>query len=114
MQIYLMLKKLMMIFVIIFFGDLPALDEFGKDVCDNPVTLDEILCSLKGMENGKSPGPDGLTTEFNFKFIDIFGPMLLQLHEHIFNENSLSESQKMSYITLICKDPITHDDVKNY
>ena len=66
------------------------------------------------MENGKSPGPDGLTKEFYFKLIDIFGPMLLQLHEHIFIENSLSESQKMSYITLICKDPITHDDVKNY
>ena len=40
--------------------------------------------------------------------------MLLQLYDNIFNENSLSESQKMSYITLICKDPITHDDVKNY
>jgi hypothetical protein len=50
--------------------DLPALDEFKKDVCDNPVTLDEILCSLKGMENGKSPGSDGLTKEFYFKFID--------------------------------------------
>ena len=31
--------------------------------------------------------------------------MLLQLYDNIFNENSLSESQKMSYITLICKDP---------
>ena len=55
----------------------------------------------KGMENDKSPGPDGLTNEFYFKFIDIFGPMLLQLYDNIFNENSLSESQKMSYITLI-------------
>ena len=70
--------------------------------------------TLKGMENGRSPGSDGLTKEFYFKFIDIFGPMLLQLHDNIFNENSLSESQKMSYIALICKDPIKHDDVKNY
>jgi hypothetical protein len=38
--------------------------------------MDEILVSLKGMENSKSPGPDGLTKEFYFKFIDIFGPML--------------------------------------
>ena len=29
-----------------FFEDLPALDEFEKDVCDNPVTLDEMLCSF--------------------------------------------------------------------
>ena len=66
------------------------------------------------MENDKSPGPDGLTKEFYFKFIDIFGPILLQLYDNIFNENSLSESQKMSYITLICKDPVNHDNVKNY
>jgi hypothetical protein len=25
-----------------------------------------------------------------------------------------SESQKRSYITLICKDPVNHDNVKNY
>jgi hypothetical protein len=65
------------------------------------------------MENDKSPGPDGLTKEFYFKFIDIFGPMLLQLYDNIFNEKSLSESQKMSYITLICKDSVNHDNVKN-
>jgi hypothetical protein len=29
--------------------------------------MDEILVSLKGMENSKSPGPDGLTKEFYFK-----------------------------------------------
>jgi hypothetical protein len=40
--------------------------------------------------------------------------MLLKLYEHIFYEDSLSESQKMSYITLICKDPVNHDNVKNY
>jgi hypothetical protein len=33
--------------------------------------MDEILVSLKGMENSKSPGPDGLTKEFYSKFIDI-------------------------------------------
>lgn len=74
-----------------FFEDLPALDEFVKDVCDNSITLDEILCSLKGTENGKSPGPDGLTKELYFKFIDIFGPLLLQLYDNIFN---LSKSPK--------------------
>ena len=63
----------------LFLEDLPALD-----VSDNPVTLDEILVSFKGMENGKFPGPDGLTKEFYFKFIDIFAPMLLKLYDNIF------------------------------
>jgi hypothetical protein len=40
-----------------FLEDLPVLDEFEKDLCDNPVTMDEILVSLKDMENSKSPGP---------------------------------------------------------
>jgi hypothetical protein len=50
---------------ILLLEDLPALDEFEKDVCDNHVTMDEILVSLKGMENSKSPGPDGLTKEMS-------------------------------------------------
>jgi hypothetical protein len=28
--------------------------------------------------------------------------------------NTLNKNQKMSYITLICKDPVNHDNVKNY
>jgi hypothetical protein len=45
-------------------------------------------------------------------FIDIFAPILLKLYEHIFDEKTLSNSQKVSYITLICKDPEKHYDVK--
>jgi hypothetical protein len=40
-------------------------------------------------------------------FIDIFAPILLKLYEHIFDEKTLSNSQKVSYITLICKDPVS-------
>jgi hypothetical protein len=61
--------------------------------------MDEILVSLKDMENSKSPGPDGLTKEFYFKFIDIFGPMLLKLYENIFYENSLSVTENELYYT---------------
>jgi hypothetical protein len=56
------------------------------------------------MDNDKSPGPDGLNKEFYMTFI-IFAPILLRLYEYIFNEKILSNSQKISYITLICKDP---------
>ena len=38
------------------------------------------------------------------------------MYENIFDEKTLSNSQKVSYmyITLICKDPEKHYDVKNY
>jgi hypothetical protein len=32
----------------------------------------------------------------------------------IFFMKIVYQSQKMSYITLICKDPVNHDNVKNY
>ena len=32
--------------------------------CENPLTIDEILTSLKRMKNAKSPGLDGFTPEF--------------------------------------------------
>jgi hypothetical protein len=38
-------------------------------------------------------------------FNDIFAPILLKLYEHIFDEKTLSNSQKVSYITLVCNDP---------
>ena len=97
-----------------FINDLPKLDDTDKDICDSPITLDEIYDSIKGMQNDKSPGPDGLSKNFYMCFFDILGPMLLKLYENIFDENTMSESQKVSYITLICKDISKHFDVKAY
>ena len=97
-----------------FIDNLPMLDDTDKDVCDSDITLDEIYDSVKSMENDKSPGPDGLSKNFYMRFFDILGPMLLKLYENIFEENSLSNSQKVSYITLICKDLNKHYDVKAY
>lgn len=48
--------------------------------------------------------------------VDIFAPIILKLDEHIFDETSktLFNSQKVNVITLICKDPEKHYDVKKY
>ena len=97
-----------------FLKDLPMLEDLDKNVCDEPIVLNEIIDSIKDMDNDKSPGPDGLSKEFYMTFIDIFAPMLLKLYENICNEKTLSNSQKISYITLICKDPEKHYDVTNY
>ena len=34
------------------------------DLCENDLTEDEILISLKDTQNNKTPGNDGLTKEF--------------------------------------------------
>ena len=97
-----------------FLNDLPVLDDFDQNVCEVPIEVDEIITALKGMENNKTQGPDGIGKEFYLKFIDIFGPILLKVYENIFDENTLSDSQKISFITLICKDSTKHNDVKSY
>ena len=97
-----------------FIDDLPVLSDLDKDICEGEITIEEILLSLKGMENNKSPGPDGLSKEFYMTFFDILKKPLLDLYTNIFSENTLSDSQKLSYITLICKDEKKHFDVKAY
>ena len=79
-----------------------------------PILLKEIIDSIKDIDNDKSPCPDGLCREFYMTFVDIFAPIILKLDEHIFDETSktLFNSQKVNVITLICKDPEKHYDVK--
>ena len=93
---------------------LPVLEDLDKNICDEPIVLKEIIDSIKDIDNNKSPGPAGLSKELLMTFIDIFASILLKLYEHILDEKTLSNSQKVSYITLICKDPEKHYDVNNY
>ena len=66
------------------------------------------------MECNKSPGNDGLSSSFYLKFFDILGEKLTKIINLAFEQNSLSNSQKLSYITLICKDKSQSDDMKFY
>ena len=43
---------------------LPKLSETQKQKCDLPISLTECKEALDTFENGKSPGNDGITTEF--------------------------------------------------
>ena len=66
------------------------------------------------MECNKSPGNDGLSSSFYLKFFYILGEKLTKIINLAFEQNSLSTSQKLSYITLICKDKSQSDDMKFY
>ncbi len=43
---------------------IPQLSDKEKKACDMNILEAEILASLKLLQNGKSPGSDGLTTIF--------------------------------------------------
>ena len=74
-----------------------------SDSCERNISASELKSALFSMKSNKSPGQDGLTTEFYkyfwFDFIDIFD----KLTKEIFNHNELCGSMKIGTITLIPK-----------
>ena len=83
-----------------------------KDL-DGYITLEELGKSLKLMKNNKSPGPDGLITEFyKFYWKDI-GQDLLEVFQYSFNEKNLPQSQYLAVIRLLFKKG-QREDLKNW
>ena len=97
-----------------FLQDVPKLDPTDVSVCEGHLTKEELFLALKQMENNKSPGSDGLTKEFYFRFFDLLSDWILAVANLAYDVGSLSKSQKMSYITLLCKDKAHSEEMKNY
>ncbi len=73
-----------------------------KDFCDRPITLAEILESIKYLKVNKSPGIDGLTSELYQKCAKDLAPFLLEIiYESI--KASFPPTLTQSLITLIPK-----------
>ena len=71
---------------------------------EGPLTLHEIDCALKNMNNNKSPGPDGFTSEFYQVFWSDISMYFLRSLNFGYNSGGLlSVSQRRSVITLIPK-----------
>ena len=96
-----------------FLKDLPVLSDEDRELCEGYLTLDEILVALKGMDNNKSPGPDGIPKEFYLSFFDVLGPVLVKVL-NLAHDSRLSSSQRLSYITLLCKDSSASENMKNW
>ncbi|CAH1233540.1 ZCCHC3 [Branchiostoma lanceolatum] len=86
---------------------LSKLSESLPDDCveslDGNLTLAELEAAVKGMENGKSPGSDGLPKEFYIKFREIIGPDFLEVLNEGLDVGQLSESQREGVISLLEK-----------
>ena len=83
--------------------NLPVIDDDDKQFLNKDITTDEIISSLESFQSNKSPGSDGLSKEFYLTFIDSFLPLFTRLFKAIFTSGTLSETQKLSYISLLCK-----------
>lgn len=83
--------------------DIHSLCEEEADSCEGLLTEAECWNSLKGMNNNKSPGSDGLTVEFYKCFWSEIKDLVLESLNTGFCNGELSWSQKQSVLTLMYK-----------
>ena len=83
---------------------IPTLNEELKNICDQELTIEECGKALKQLENNKSPGADGLTTNF-YKF---FWPDIKNIvyESYLYSEKNgnLSYYQKLGILNIMPKE----------
>jgi exonuclease III len=82
---------------------LPKISEPDKTLCEQPITMEEIGKALKQLENGKSPGSDGFTTDFYKFFWPDIKNTVLESFNHANQLGRLSIDQRRGIINLIPK-----------
>ena len=88
-----------------FFNNLviPSIDPAAQEQLDSPLSLVEIMDSLKIMQGNKAPGPDGLPTDFYKKFSAQLAPLLLDNYNEPLSNGTLPQPLTQASISLILK-----------
>ena len=79
-----------------------SLTDLEREMCEG-LFSDEFLAALKGLKTGKTPGSDGLSTEFYLRFWEDLGESLLAVLNESFHAGSLAKSQYEGLLRLIHK-----------
>ena len=74
-----------------------------SSLCEGSITLLECTKVINNMKINKSMGLDGLSVEFYKQFWGVIGVFLVNMYNDLFEQGELTESQKISVITLIYK-----------
>ncbi len=83
--------------------EIPQLNETNKNLCEKLITLEELSKSLKLLPNNKTPGSDGLTTEF-YKFFWLkIKHLVYESIMFAYDCNTLSIEQKRGILSIIPK-----------
>ena len=87
-----------------FFDDnIGKLDDAEQHICDSILTEHELPIALKEKKNKKSPGSDGLTTEFCKLFWNDIKQFYINSINYSYQNGKLTELQTQSMISLIPK-----------
>ena len=80
-----------------------CLTDCEREECEGFFTLEELTVALKGLQTGKTPSSDGLSTEFYVFFGNDLGESLLAVLNESFHAGSLPEKQYEGLLRLIYK-----------
>lgn len=94
--------------------NLPCLSEEQKSTLDAPISKKEVLNAIKGLQSGKSPGPDGLSVEFYKEFHDILIDPLLNMFNDSLAKGTLPQFLREANISLILNKGKTPEDCASY
>ena len=94
---------------------LPRISVENRQMCDDPLTEEEVTLSVQHMNKGSAPGADGLPVEFYQVFWEYLRSPLINSYNYSFEINSLSSSQKLGVISLHHKGKdLRRDDLNNW
>ncbi len=82
---------------------IPNIDDEFKKLCDEDLQIEEIDLAMKKLKLNKSPGPDGLTSNFYRFFWDDLKELLFRAFLQSIEEGTLSSTQRQGLITLLPK-----------
>ena len=83
--------------------DLPSLDLSDSEDCDRPLSPEEVDVAIRQLSQNKSPGLDGLTSEFYQCFWPIIREDLIAIFEASIHNQILPVSFRRAVITLLPK-----------
>ena len=86
-----------------FNNNMNILNENDKTSCEGFISEHECLLALKDMKNNKSPGSDGISTEFYKIFWNDIKLYYVNPLNYSFQNGDLTDLQKQSVITLLPK-----------
>ena len=89
------------------------LNESQNTDMNSDLSIDEITAAVKSMNNNKSPGPDGIPTEFYKLYWTYLKSDLIKIYTKGLDDKELAYSQYLAVITLLYKKG-TREEIKNW
>lgn len=82
--------------------------------CDKEISEEEIERAINELNKNKSPGIDGLGSEFYIVFRDMLTSILKEVYDEIFNKGQMNLRMGMGLMKTIYKKKGEKTELKNY